>query len=260
MTYCVALYLRDGIVCLSDTRTNAGVDHIATYAKTFTVEEPGTRALVLMTAGNLATTQAVVGEVVDGRAFEGGAGRTLKQAETMTAAAEIVGAAVRRVHDRVAESLEAADGRFDATFILGGQIKDGPMRVFQIYTAGNFVEASEETPFLQIGEHKYGKPILDRAMRHDLAIADGAKLALVSLDSTLRSNLSVGLPADLTIIKRDAHKIETHRRITEDDAYFVQLRKSWSDALRAALAETPGAPWLSGDDQSAPRDTNAQTD
>lgn len=245
MTYCVALYLRDGLVFLSDTRTNAGVDHIATYPKTFIVEKPGERALVLMTAGNLATTQAVVGEVVEGRAFRAGAGDTLMEAETMTAAAEIVGAAVRRVHERSSEAFESSDVRFDATFILGGQIRGRPMRVFQIYTAGNFVEASVETPFLQIGEHKYGKPILDRAMTHDVALADGAKLALVSMDSTVRSNLSAGLPADLTIYERDACRIAVRQRITENDAYFAELRQSWSDSLRAALAAAPEAPWFS---------------
>lgn len=243
MTYCVGLYLKDGLVFLSDTRTNAGVDHISTYPKSFIVEEPGERVLVLMTAGNLATSQAVVNEVVEGRGAGAEPGKTLANAESMVEGAELVGAAARRIHDREAKTVEAEDVRFDASFLLGGQIKDRPMRLFHIYYAGNFIEASVETPFLQIGEHKYGKPILDRALSHETSISDGVKLALVSMDSTLRSNLTVGLPADLTTYKRDSLKVGLSRRILEDDAYFLDLRLSWSESLRSALAAAPDAPW-----------------
>ncbi|MGD2132643.1 MAG: proteasome-type protease [Maricaulaceae bacterium] len=243
MTYCVALYLEEGLVFLSDTRTNAGVDHIATFPKSFVVEKPGERALVLMTAGNLATTQAVVNEVIEGRGAGANGETTLANVESMVGAAELVGAAVRRVHQRDGQSLRASDIRFDATLILGGQIKGRPMRLFQIYPEGNFIEASVETPFLQVGEHKYGKPILDRALTHETSIAHGVKLALVSMDSTLRSNLTVGLPIDLTTYHRDSLKIGLRRRIAEDDEYFAMLRNRWSDSLRGALEASPDPDW-----------------
>jgi putative proteasome-type protease len=244
VTYCVALYLEEGLVFLADTRTNAGVDHIATYTKMFTVEKPSERALVLMTAGNLATTQAVVNEVVEGR---GGAaereGGTLHTVDTMLGAAELVGEAVQRARRPGGGEHVASDPRFDATFILGGQIQGRPMRLFMIYTEGNFIEASEDTPFLQIGETKYGKPILDRALTHETSIAHGVKLALVSMDSTLRSNVTVGLPIDLATYQRDSLHFALRHRIDENDTYFDALRTSWSEALRSALVAAPDAPW-----------------
>jgi putative proteasome-type protease len=245
VTYCVGLFLRDGLVFLSDTRTNAGVDHIATYNKSFVVEVPGERAMVLMCAGNLATTQAVVNQVIEGGS-QAGDGQTLFTVESMVGAAELVGAAVRKVHARDSAAFKSQDISFDASFILGGQIKNRRMRLFQIYSAGNFIEAAIETPFLQLGEHKYGKPILDRALKYDTSLADGVKLALVSMDSTLRSNLSVGLPIDLTTYEKDTQKIAIRRRIAEDDPYFSALRTSWSEALRRALAVAPGPPWDPG--------------
>jgi putative proteasome-type protease len=243
VTYCVALMVREGLVFLSDTRTNAGVDHIATFPKSFILDRPGERAMVLMTAGNLATTQAVVNQVIEGLGADGEEPLTLASVPTMVGAAELVGAAVRRVHARDAATFEAQDLKFDANFILGGQIKGRRMRLFEIYAAGNYIEASVETPFMQIGEHKYGKPILDRALGYDTGIADGVKLALVSMDSTVRSNLTVGLPVDLTTIARDTYRVGLQRRITEDDPYFAKLRESWSEALRSALAAAPGPEW-----------------
>jgi putative proteasome-type protease len=243
VTYCVALLLREGLVFLSDTRTNAGVDHIATFPKSFLLDQPGERAMVLMTAGNLATTQAVVNQVFEGLGPDGEECPTLASVPSMVAAAELVGTAVRRVHARDAATFEAQDLKFDASFILGGQIKGRRMRLFEIYSAGNFIEASVETPFHQIGEHKYGKPILDRALSYDTSIADGVKLALVSMDSTVRSNLTVGLPVDLTTYAKDACTIGLHRRIADDDPYFCSLRESWSNALKSALASAPTADW-----------------
>jgi putative proteasome-type protease len=244
VTYCVGLFLRDGLVFLSDTRTNAGVDHISTFAKSFVVENPGERAMVLMTAGNLGTTQAVVNRVIEGHGAPGEEVPTLATVGSMVGAAELVGAAVRHVLQVGGFALgPSQDSMFDATFILGGQIKDRRMRLFEIYTAGNFIEASADTPFLQIGEHKYGKPILDRALTHETSVTDGVKLALVSMDSTLRSNISVGMPIDLTIYVRGEHRISVRRRITDDDAYFSVLREHWSSALRGALAAAPAPKW-----------------
>jgi putative proteasome-type protease len=241
VTYCVALLLREGLVFLSDTRTNAGVDHIATFPKSFVLDVPGERAMVLMTAGNLATTQAVVNRVFEG--VDGQDVETLATVPSMVAAAELVGAAVRQVHARDAATFEAQDLKFEASFILGGQIQGRRMRLFEIYSAGNFIEASVETPFHQIGEHKYGKPILDRALSYDTGIADGVKLALVSMDSTVRSNLTVGLPVDLTTYRKDQYRIGCQRRIADDDPYFTALRESWSSALKSALAAAPAAEW-----------------
>lgn len=243
MTYCVALFLRDGLVFLSDTRTNAGVDHISTFPKSFIIEKPGERAMVLMTAGNLGTTQAVVNRVIEGHAGEGETPATLSTVPSMVGAAELVGSAVRHVLRSGAHGGHAQDSRFDATFILGGQIRERRMRLFEIYSAGNFIEASVDTPFLQVGEHKYGKPILDRALSHDTSVIDGVKIALVSMDSTLRSNISVGLPADLTTYVKDECRIALHRRINDDDPYFSALREHWSSALRAALAAAPAPKW-----------------
>jgi putative proteasome-type protease len=244
VTYCVGLYLQNGLVFLSDTRTNAGVDHISTFSKSFIVENPGERAMVLMTAGNLGTTQAVVNRVIEGHGAPGENVPTLATVDSMVGAAELVGAAVKHVLQIGGFSMgRSQDSVFDATFILGGQIKGRGMRLFEIYSAGNFIEASVDTPFLQIGEHKYGKPILDRALSHETSVTDGVKLALVSMDSTLRSNISVGLPIDLTVYVRDEYRVSLHRRIDETNPYFSVLRQGWSDALRSALQAAPAPKW-----------------
>jgi putative proteasome-type protease len=244
MTYCVGLRLKDGIVMLSDTRTNAGVDNIATFGKMHVFETPGERVIVLLTAGNLAITQAVVNLVGEGIAAEA-SGKTdsLRTVNTMFGAAQLVGTAVRRVFNQHGEAMKAQSIGFDVALLLGGQIKGRELRLFQVYAAGNFIEATEDTPFLQIGEHKYGKPILDRAARYDTDLTDAIKLALVSMDSTLRSNLTVGLPVDLLVYRRDALKVELRRRIGEDDAYFRDLRERWSTALREAYRAITRPDW-----------------
>lgn len=242
MTYCVALNLREGLVLLSDTRTNAGVDHIATYGKMNVVEVPGERVLVLLTAGNLAITQTIVNLLHEGVEHEGVV-ETLASVPTMLRAAQLVGAAVRKVYHSDGEALQAQNVAFDISIILGGQIEGRPPRLFQIYSAGNFIEATPDTPFLQIGEHKYGKPILDRAAAFDTPLYDGVKLVLVSMDSTLRSNLTVGLPIDLLVYRRDALRVELKRRIGEDDEYFRMIRERWSAALREAYRAIPVPQW-----------------
>lgn len=244
MTYCVGLDLQDGLVMLSDTRTNAGVDNISIFSKMHVFETPGQRVLILLAAGNLAITQSVVNLLNEGVEIDGEV-ETLLTVRSMFRAAQLVGEAVRRVYRTDGPALAAQNVGFEASFLLGGQIKDRTMRLFQIYSAGNFIEATPDTPFLQIGEHKYGKPILDRAARHDTDLYDGVKLALVSMDSTLRSNLTVGLPIDLLVYRRDALRVELRRRLTEDDDYFRMIRDRWSEALREAYRAIPRPDWAS---------------
>jgi putative proteasome-type protease len=242
MTYCVGLDLKDGMVLLSDTRTNAGVDNISTFSKMHVFEKKGDRVIVLLAAGNLASTQAVVNLLNEGIEVDGKV-RTLASVKTMFRAAELVGEAIRRVYRIDGKSMEDHNVSFDVSFLMGGQIKNGKLSLFEIYSAGNFIEATQDTPYLQIGEHKYGKPILDRTARYETELYDGVKLALVSMDSTLRSNLSVGLPIDLLVYRRDSLQIELKKRITESDDYFKMLRERWSAALREAYRTIPQPSW-----------------
>ncbi len=238
MTYCVGLALRAGVVMLSDTRTNAGLDNISCFSKMHTLEVPGDRALAIMTAGNLAITQAVWGYLNIG-VFYAGAMRRLGDATDMFNAAQLLGAAVRAVDAADGPALRAQGLGFECSLLLGGQIRGGPPRLFLIYSAGNFIEATEDTPFLQIGEHKYGKPILDRVLTPDTSLSRGVALTLISMDSTIRSNLSVGMPLDVAVIPADALAFSARRRITEDEPYFRAVRDGWSDALRRAYMELP---------------------
>jgi putative proteasome-type protease len=242
MTYCVGLDLKDGMVLLSDTRTNAGVDNISTFSKMHVFEKKGDRVIVLLAAGNLASTQAVVNLLHEGLEIDGKV-RTLASVKTMFRAAELVGEAIRRVYHTDGKSMEDHNVSFDVSFLMGGQIKNGKLSLFEIYSAGNFIEATQDTPYLQIGEHKYGKPILDRTARYETELYDGVKLALVSMDSTLRSNLSVGLPIDLLVYRRDSLQIELKKRISESDDYFKMLRERWSAALREAYRTIPQPSW-----------------
>ncbi len=242
MTYCVALYLEEGLVMLSDTRTNAGVDHISTFGKMHVFEVPGERLITLMTAGNLAITQSVVTLLQDGVEMDGEVW-TIQTVPSMFKAAQLVGEAVRQVWRRDGEPLKDQGVRFDVSLLLGGQIAGRRMRLFQIYAAGNFIEATTDTAFFQIGEHKYGKPILDRALSHKTGIEEGIKLVLISMDSTLRSNLSVGLPLDLLVCRRDALKPDLRRRIHEDDPSFKTISEGWSTALREAFRTLPNLNW-----------------
>ena len=243
MPYCVGLHLEEGLVLLSDTRTNAGVDNISTFAKTHVEEVRGDRVIAVLTAGNLAITQGALSRVQEGVETDG-ATHTLRDVPSMFRAAQLLGAAVRAVFAADGAAMKAQGIGFDASFLLAGQIGAAPPRLFLVYAAGNFIEATPETPFLQIGEHKYGKPILDRVLSHQTALADGVTLALISMDSTLRSNLTVGLPADLTVIRRDALAATLRRRIGEDDPFFRFVRDSWSDSLRAAYQALPRPDWI----------------
>ncbi len=239
MTYCVGLRLNRGIVFASDTRTNAGFDNVAQFRKMHIWERKGDRLMVLLTAGNLAVTQAVVSSLNEGIARDAEAGEateTLLNATTMFQAARLLGQTLREVHRIDGENLGPEAAAFSATFILGGQIKGEKPRLFQVYNEGNFIEASSDTPFFQIGEHKYGKPILDRVAVPDMRMGEAAKLLLISFDSTLRSNLSVGMPIDLLIYRTDTFEIGEERRIKADDPYFRTLSEGWSKALRNAFA------------------------
>lgn len=245
MTYCVGLCLDEGLVMLADTRTNAGLDNISTFQKLFTVEVPGERALALMTAGNLALTQLVWNLLEQGVWVEGAQLR-LADAPNMLSAAQLVGAAVREAQRRDGAALAAQGIAFDCTFLLGGQIAGGPPRLYLVYSAGNFIESTPDTPFLQIGEHKYGKPILDRVLTPSTTLGRGVALTLISMDSTLRSNLSVGMPLDLAVIRRDALVFAMRHRLTAADPYFLAVQKGWADAIRDAYLSLPVPPELGG--------------
>lgn len=239
MTYCVGILLNHGLVMAADTRTNAGVDNVGRFKKLFSWEFSGKAVYVLLTAGNLAVTQAVVSLLAEEIALPPKKGRTLKTAKTMFQATQVVGDAVRRIKLTDEEHLTANGESFAASFIFGGQVGKERPRLFNIYAAGNFIEATPDTPFFQIGEHKYGKPILDRVARPDMGLGDAAKMVLVSFDSTLRSNLSVGLPIDLLTYESGSLKIEHTKRIGLDDPYFKMISAEWSKALRQAFGNIP---------------------
>jgi putative proteasome-type protease len=242
MTYCVGLLVDTGLVMLSDSRTNAGVDQINTFRKMATFQVPNERALVLLSAGNLAVTQAVV-NVLQETPVEADLPPRIFRAANMFNAARVVGDAVREIHGRDAQSLEDLGHDFNPNFILGGQIKGEDPRLFHIYSAGNFIECSPDTPYFQIGESKYGKPIIDRVISRSSSLAHAAKCALVSMDSTIRSNLTVGPPLDLAIIRRDELRIATHISIDADNEYFNMIRKRWGLALREVFSELPNPNW-----------------
>lgn len=242
MTYCVGLFLRDGIVMASDTRTSAGADNILCFRKMHLVEEPGERVLALLSAGNLALSQAVINVLEEGIETAHGH-ETLRSVPTVFRAAQLVGSAIRQVYRADGPSLEAQKVPFDVSLLLGGQIAGSELHLFQIYSAGNFIEATPDAPYLQIGEHKYGKPILERVCRHETPPEEGIKLVLISMDSTLRSNLAVGLPLDLLVLRRDELRIHLQRRIADDDPYFRMIRERWSEALREAYQAIPKPDW-----------------
>lgn len=243
MTYCVGLKLRDGLVMISDTRTNAGIDNISCFRKLHLFTVPGERCIALASSGNLSITQSVISLLTEGvKDPETGRKQTLLNISSMFKAAQLVGTAVREVYRTDGPSLEQHQAGFDVALLLGGQIKGRRMRLFMVYSAGNFIEATGDTPYLQIGEHKYGKPILDRAITFDTDLYEGLKIGLISMDSTMRSNLAVGLPLDLMVMKRDACAPELVHRVQAGDSYFEELRTRWSEALRAshqAIARPP---------------------
>jgi putative proteasome-type protease len=245
MTYCVGIKLNAGLVFLSDSRTNAGVDHISTFRKMIVYERAGDRFMVLLSAGNLSISQSVreilqVEQLKDG---EGGEPVTIWNARSMFDAARVLGQAVRRVYDRDAESLKYAGVEFNVSLIFGGQIKGEAMRLFNVYSAGNFIEATPETPYFQIGESKYGKPVLDRVITPDTPLDEAAKCALVSMDSTMKSNLSVGPPLDLAVY--EVNRFQTDKLVSIDMAnpYYRMLHSSWGQKLREVFDSLEDPVW-----------------
>lgn len=241
MTYCVAVRVNQGLVMLSDTRTNAGMDNIARFRKSFTYRVPGERAITLMCSGNLSITQgvkAMLGQAIKESQADPDV-ETILNCPTMHRVAQIVGEAMAAMQQHYRITIEMQGSAADASVLIAGQRKGGKPRLYLIYSAGNFIEATEDTPFFQIGEHKYGKPILDRIIKPDTTLEDAAKAVMVSMDSTLRSNLSVGMPLDLTVIERDQFDFRVRTRIEADNEEFQLLSLSWSAALRKGFEDLP---------------------
>jgi len=242
MTYCVGILLKDGIVMASDSRTHAGVDNFAQFCKMSVFEREGDRAIVLLSSGNLAGTQAVIttlkqrAEAKDGRP-------TLWTVRTMFDFVTLVSDAMRDIDNRDRPHLERNAIRFDASFIIGGQIAGESPRLFRVYAEGNFIEAGTETQFFQTGEAKYGKPILDRVLNPETTLTDATKCVLVSFDSTMRSNLSVGMPIDLVLYEKGSLKLEKRRRFAQGDPDFAALSKAWSEGVRTVFRGLSDVKW-----------------
>ncbi|MGS4943879.1 peptidase [Meridianimarinicoccus sp. RP-17] len=239
MTYCVGLLLKAGMVLLSDTRTNAGLDNISTYKKMYTFEDPGERVIVILTAGSLSVTQTTMARLQEAiEDPDSDENSSIMKARTLLKVADIVGACLADVASDITEKLgRHRQAMASATLIMGGQRRGGEMRLFLIYPEGNHIEATADTPFLQVGEHKYGKPILDRVVTPDTSLTDARKAALLSMDSTLRSNLSVGMPLDLAVIREGDCRIDENRRIEQGDPVFAEMSQAWSAALRDAFGK-----------------------
>ena len=240
MTYCVGMRLNSGLVFLSDSRTNAGVDHIGSFRKMTLFENPGDRIMVLLTAGNLSISQSVRQTISEYLTPDG---TSIWTASSMYEAAQIVGESIRSVHKRDAESLEQFGIDFNVSLIFGGQIRGERCRLFQMYSAGNFIESHDENPYFQIGESKYGKPIIDRVITPNTPLDEAAKCALISMDSTLRSNISVGFPLDLLLYDEDALTISRFVTIDEKNQYFQMLRNSWGKELRSVFEGIADPVW-----------------
>jgi len=255
MTYCVGIRLNAGLVFLSDSRTNAGLDAISTFRKMMVYEQAGERFMVMLSAGNLSISQSIrellqvekIPAAADGPGGQGGEPITIWNATSMFDAARVLGSAVRRVHAQDGAALKAAGVDFNASMVFGGQIKGEAMRLFLVYSAGNFIEATRETCFFQVGESKYGKPILDRVLTPTTALDEAAKCALVSMDSTLKSNLSVGLPLDLLVYREGSFTSGEHVCIDEHNPYFRMIRETWGQRLREVFEGIDDPRWDGGD-------------
>ena len=242
MTYCVGMVLDEGLVFASDSRTNSGVDHVSTFCKMTVLETPGQGVIVMLNSGNLATTQQVVSRIKQ-HALD--AEKPLTAHASMFTVAELVGRELRKtIHTTMNEAPEQSDVDFTATFLVGGQVKGEAPRLFMVYPQGNFIESTTDTPFFQIGESKYGKPILDRVIQPGICMSQAIKCALVSFDSTIKSNLSVGLPIDVALVKTNDLQVTKRHRIDSEDTYFRDLRSSWSQGLRQVFGQLPDPQWL----------------
>lgn len=243
MTYCAATMLNAGIVFASDSRTNAGVDNISTFRKMRVFQQPGNRVIVTLSSGNLAVTQATLNQLDHVIRRNNPGERNLMNVVSMYEVAELVGDALREVRRRDGPYLLENNVDAGANFIIGGQIAGEEQRLFMVYSEGNFIEATQETPYFQIGETKYGKPIIDRVIRAETSLEEAVKCVLVSFDSTMRSNLSVGLPIDLLCYENNSLTVTKVRRFDERDEYMSTLRRQWSEGLRSAFAQLPNFEW-----------------
>ena len=250
MTYCVGMVLDKGLVLMSDTRTNSGVDNISVFRKMFTWSVPGERIITVMTAGNLASTQAVISMLEERSKEPDERDNIILESPTMFQVATEIGRLLRRVIGERQEANGArGQGKFTASIIVAGQIAGMEPRLFMVYPEGNFIEASHDTPFFQIGETKYGRPIIIRGYDRQMSLEDGVKLLMVSFDSTLKANLSVGLPLDLQVIERDAFEPSHQHRVTHEDPYFQAISSSWGDALKNAFHSLPDYSFYRGDEE-----------
>ena len=239
MSYCVALKLSRGLIFMSDTLTNGGLDDISNYPKTFSWGVPGDRQILLTTAGNLATSQAVVKTLSEQIKDKNNGSQSILNAPTMFQVARIVSQTLAEVIDVSSKWHQKAENKFSANFILGGQINNNEMALYLIYPEGNFIEVSHKKPFFQIGETKYGRPILVRAFEPEMSFEDAIRLLMVSFDSTIKANLSVGLPLDLSVYINDSLTEAKTHKITEDNEYFRMVSREWADALKKSLAALP---------------------
>ena len=242
MTYCIGVMLDKGMILASDSRTNAGMDNFSKFCKMTVFERSGDRVIVLLSSGNLAGTQAVIG-VLNQRCAAGEAIAHLWNARTMFDVAMLVADAMRDIERRDGEYLQENEVGFNASFIVGGQIAGEPLRLFRIYAEGNFIEAGADTPYFQTGETKYGKPIVDHVITRFTPLADATKCVLVSFDSTMRSNLSVGMPIDLICYERDSLEVRKRRRFDHGDAYFTALSHEWGEGTRQVFRQLPELQW-----------------
>ncbi|HUO43587.1 MAG TPA: proteasome-type protease [Burkholderiales bacterium] len=240
MTYCVGLILDAGMVFASDSRTNAGVDQVASFRKMRIFAQDGERVIVILSSGNLSITQSAI-NLLEHPAGDGV--KTLLNCASMFETAELIGHALREVRQRDGPHMAQNNIDASASFIVGGQIRGEPQRLFNIYNEGNFIEATPETPYFQIGESKYGKPVLDRVINRATGLLDAAKCVLVSFDSTMRSNISVGLPIDLMIYRNNELRIGIQRRIMKSDPYFDMIHTQWGEGLKRVFAQLPNPQW-----------------
>ena len=243
MTYCVAMALDAGMIFASDSRTNAGMDQVARFSKMRVFARPGDRVVVMLSSGNLSLTQSAV-NIVERRNREGDAAPNVMNARSLFDIARMLGDALREVRGRDAGYLEQNNIDSSASFIVGGQVAGEDPRLFHVYGEGNFIEATSETSYFQIGESKYGKPVIDRVVTRDTSLIDATKCVLVSFDSTMRSNISVGLPIDLLVYETGSLEVRVRKRLDEDDPYFRMVHTQWGEGLRRVFGELPDPDWM----------------
>ncbi|MDB5808154.1 MAG: Peptidase [Betaproteobacteria bacterium] len=242
MTYCVAVMLDAGMVFASDSRTNAGVDQISTFSKMHMIKRDGERLIAVLSSGNLSITQSAI-NLLEHQSRSTESTSTINNATSMFEIADLIGNALREVRRRDGPYLAQSNIEAGASFVVGGQIRGEPQRLFHVYSEGNFIEATPETPYFQIGESKYGKPVIDRVVNRHTSLMDAAKCVLVSFDSTMRSNISVGLPIDMLVYHNNSLKPGIVRRIDESDTYFNMIHNQWGEGLRRVFAQIPNPQW-----------------